>query len=109
MGKFILNKSGLKRLIGPNYDDNEAKALISPKEHIDLLDVPIFVSTCKKDFIRQETISLINDLAKLGKQHSVVDIKEKDVGHVHNVTNPNNKSSIIVNNEMIKFIYKFLS
>ena len=109
LGKGMITKKAQKRLFGPNYQDSEARKLISPKQHIALLDVPLFTSSCTKDFIRSETTSLISDLEKLNKPHTFIDIKEKNVGHVHNVWNPYSKLSMYVNEEMVKFINKFLS
>ena len=106
LGREILTKSGLKRMFGPRYNDEELNKLISPKEHILSLNMPIFVSTSKLDFLRAEPLALKADLERLNKTHQFIDIDSdnKKADHVHNVVHPDIEESIKVNQMMMDFI-----
>ena len=108
---FNLSKSGVKRLFGPDYFLPGYPEKYSPYTYIDNLNIPIFISTCKKDFLRKEPIALIQDLRKKNYQDmEVVDINSdnKKVGHVHNVVNLKLKESQTVNEAMRQFAEKYL-
>ena len=106
LGRDRLTKSGLKRMFGPRFDDEELNKLISPKEHIKSLNMPIFVSTSKLDFIREQPLMLKEDLERLNLLHGFIDIYSDDklAIHVHNVIYPDTNDSIMVNKAMIDFI-----
>ena len=106
LGRESLTKSGLKRMFGPRYNDEQLNKLISPKEHIESLNMPIFVSTSKLDFIRTETMKLKQDLGRLNLLHEFIDIDSDDqlAIHVHNVIYPDTEESIKVNVAMMGFI-----
>ena len=107
---FNLSKSGVKRLFGPDYFLPGYPEKYSAYTYINNLNVPIFVSTCKKDFLRKEPIALIQDLRKMNyRDMEVVDINSdnKAVGHVHNVVNLKLKESQEVNEAMRQFVERF--
>ncbi len=106
IGDEFLTEKAMIRMFGPHYNDEKLNKLVSPKEHLDSLNMPLFVSTCKNDFLRGESLKLKEDLELLKKDHQFIDIDsdEKNVNHVHNVVYPELKESIQVNNAMIDFI-----
>ena len=106
LGRDSLKKSGLKRMFGPRYDDVELNRLISPKVHLKSLNLPLFFSTSKLDFIRSQTEMLKEDLDKLNYKYQYIDIDSDDplAVHVHNVIYPDTSESQEVNQAMIKFI-----
>ncbi len=103
-----MSKGALKRMFGPHIEE-EHFALLSPRSYIDVINVPIFLSTCNFDFIRQHTLTMKEDLLKKNKVFTFVDIlsKEKEVDHVHNVTKPHLKESYEVNYKMMEFIDEY--
>ena len=110
IGNDMLSNSGKKRMFGLDALDNESRALISPKEHFASLKTPLFVSTCKKDFLRSESMMLKEHLDQFKYPSRFVDINSdaKWIDHVHNVLRPHLKESIQVNNEMMDFIYEII-
>ena len=106
VGRNLLSNSGLKRLFGPNYTDFHKSSIISPCTHLSLIDKPIFVSTCKRDFLRDQSMMLKDDAEKYGLKLTFVDIYSNDklVDHVHNVIRPRLEESVEVNQKMMKFI-----
>ena len=99
-------ESALEWFIGPRYLDKTWMASMSPRTHIGSYTGPLFVSTCKNDFIRDESLKLIDDCEALGREVEFVDIHAGDrkVGHVHNVINPDLPESREVNARMIAFM-----
>ena len=97
---------GAKRMmLGPRYSDYEYLHLYSPKTQFHRLRAPIFVSTCKKDFIRMHPVQLMETLKKRDDLfYKTVDIQEDDVYHVHNVNVPDQPASVEVNEAMARFI-----
>ncbi len=110
MGKGIMSKAGLKRMLGPSYNDPELLIKLTPRTYIDSFNLPIFVSTCTHDFIRPESL-LINEDLKERKNYTFFDLQceDKKVDHVHNVVKTNLKESIIVNDAIVDFIIKYTS
>ena len=104
-----LSKSGRHRMIGPRYNDLEWLKTISPKTYIKDFNKPIFLSTCKNDFIRSESLKLYEDI-KDRDNIEFLDIQsdDKNVDHVYNVTKINLEESKQVNNAIGKFIEKYL-
>ena len=104
-----LANSGKRRMLGPRYDDKEWLKTISPKTYIKDFDKPIFLSTCKNDFIRGEPLKLLEDI-KDRDNNEFLDIQSDDnnVDHVHNVTKINLEESKQVNLAIGKFIEKLL-
>ena len=110
VGKDMLKPSGKKRMFGPNYKDESSLNLISPRTYIGNFKKPFFVSTCTKDFLRNESLLLKEDGEKYQLNMTFVDIKSnaKGVEHVHNVVRPSLKDSIKVNNAMEDFVLKHI-
>ena len=110
LGYEVLTEGGKKRLYGDNYNDMEERKLLSPAAHIDDLDLPLFLSTCKRDFLRSQPIALHEELLKRNYPHTFIDIDsdKKDVSHVHNVLNINLEESKEVNNAMLDFMNNLL-
>lgn len=104
IAKGNLSKSGAKRLFGPEYNDIKAFELFSPKVHIDSLTCPLFVSTCKKDFLKGESYHLKKDMEGRPNIFKFIDLDEEDTGHVHNVLHPEHPLGHLINMEMVKFL-----
>lgn len=109
LGVGTLTNCGLKRMLGPKYKDREHLAKYSPKTYIEYHKVPLFLSTCKNDFVRGESMKLNEDM-KDKPGYTLVDIQSDDekVDHVHNVIKINLKESIEVNNAIVDFVDKLL-
>ena len=105
-----LTRSGMKRLFGPTYNDQTMFEKLCPKIHLGSLTCPVFVSTCKKDFLRGQSLELANDMKDKPNPFELLDINSDDkmVGHVHNVLHPELPEGIQVNNAMMAFIEKNL-
>ncbi len=105
-----LTKSGIKRMFGKGYLVLENRQRLCPKVHIDSLTCPLFVSTCKKDFLRAQSLMLNEDMKNRPNDFVFVDIDSDDkyVGHVHNVLHPDHPHGIEVNNAMMDLIVKHL-
>ena len=104
-----LSKNARKYLFGRlNIIDNWAK-MLSPKEYIKDIKVPIFLSSCKNDFLLNESICLNEDLTKFNYEHEYlyIDSDNKKVGHVHNVVSLDLKESKDINHKMIEFMKKY--
>lgn len=110
IGRNLLNKRGLKRLFGPNYHLVENLKIISPRTYIKNFNMPLFVSTCTKDFLRNESLLLNEDAKKYSLNIEFVDYQsnKRGVEHVHNVVRPSLPESKDVNELMFKFIEKHL-
>ena len=104
-GENALTKGARKRMFGPRYADKMLRMLLSPREHIADLAIPLFLSTCNQDFLRGEAMLLKEDFEKTGRRFGFLDIESKDphVNHVHNVTQPWLKESKQVNQAMMDF------
>ena len=109
LGEGTLSKSGFKRLFGPKYSDKEHMRKLSPKTYISSINIPLFLSTCKHDFIRNESM-LLNEDMKDKKNYVFLDIDsdDKNVDHVHNITKPQLEESKKVNNAMARFLDIYL-
>lgn len=109
LGKWNMTNSALKRMLGPSYHDAEMRKKLSPNTYIESFNLPIFVSTCKHDFIREESLHAYSDLKDRNNFVFVdIDSDSKKVRHVHNVTHPNLEESIKVNDAIDQFINKNL-
>ena len=106
LGEDSLLKTGQRYMFGPNYQDKIERALIDPRTHIESLSTPLFLSTCRNDFIRKESLTLHDDLEKNNYSHTFIDIdsSNKKVGHVHNIMDMTLEESKIINNAMIDFV-----
>lgn len=110
LGDGLLNNSGKKRIIGPDYKNEEALKLISPNQYIDYFKGPLFLSTCKQDFLLSESLKLKEDMEKKDNVFKFVfiDSDEKHVAHVHNVLWPEHPRAKEVNDQMADFISSLL-
>lgn len=104
----VFTASALTWFMGPNYKDTEYLSTLSPRTFIKDYSGPMFLSTCTNDFIRGESLKLLEDRKALGLETKFVDIESADrkVGHVHNVTDPSLPESRKVNAAMIEFMSK---
>ena len=108
LSEGYLTVSGKRRILGPNYKDEDMMKLLCPKVHIKSLTCPTFVSTCKRDFLRPHPLMLAKDLKKLNVPYQLIDLDTDDqtTGHVHNVLHPFKPYSDQVNRAMVEFIEK---
>ena len=92
--------------VGPRFKDRAYLETLSPRTFIGSLEAPLFLSTCTKDFIRSQSLTLKEDCDSLGKAVTFVDIAsdDKKVGHIHNVTNLDLPESQEVNEAMVAFL-----
>lgn len=100
-----LTKGAKKFMVGPRFADYEYQALVCPEANFHALRHPIFISTCKNDFIREESLMLVEDLKKANLPYAFKDIlaDEPEVAHVHNVIRPYLEQSKVVNEAMVEF------
>lgn len=105
-----LSKRGAKRMFGPRALDKQWLKITSPKTYIEQLNVPVFLSTCKHDFLKEESYKLKKDLDQYGKCVTYIDLDtdEKGIDHVHNVVRPQKELSQFVNSKMIEFMDKLI-
>ena len=106
--RHVGTKGAQKLIYGPRYLDFDFLNRYSPSSYVEELTLPVFCSTCKLDFIRQESLALQKALA--GRENfEFLDIDSDDqvIGHVHNVLVPEREESIRVNNAMMAFIEKY--
>ena len=108
MGTF--SKSALTWFIGPRYKDKKWMMSMSPRTYISTFEGPLLVSTCTRDFIRDQSLKIKADCAFLERPLEFVDIASDDkrVGHVHNVTAPTLPESQEVNARMVAFMNALL-
>lgn len=109
LGTDALSKSGLKRMLGPDYGDKEKAKLICPATHIDSLSVPLFVSTSKNDFIRTIGAESVLPYMKDNKDFEYLYIEDESAGHVHNILDITTEASKKVNQAMIDFFAKSIN
>lgn len=100
------SKAALEWFIGPRYEDKAYLKSLSPRTFIGSYRGPLFVSTCKRDFIRGQALLLRQDCDSLGCPLVFLDIPsdDKKVGHVHNVINQILPESKTVNFGMLDFM-----
>ena len=96
----------LEWFLGPRYEDKEWMKSLSPRTHLGSYTGPLFVSTCTRDFIRGQVLTIKADCDSLGRPVEFVDIEsdDKNVSHVHNVINPDLPESRTVNSRMVEFM-----
>ena len=103
----MLTENGKERMFGVNFKYENYRRLYSPSSHIDKLKTPLFVSTCRNDFLREQSLSIKEDVERLHFpyfQFLDIFVLDKNVAHVHNVNLPDLDESKQVNNAMIEFI-----
>ena len=101
-----LSRGMKKRMLGKDYTERGTLERVSPRTYIASIGVPVFVSTCKNDFLREGVLRLRDDLDRFGKDYGWVDVDEDDkkVAHVHNVIRPDLPASVRVNRAMMDFM-----
>ena len=103
----MLKDSGKERMFGANFKYENYRKLYSPAYHIDALKTPLFVSTCRNDFLREQSLQIKEDMERLKFpyfQFLDIFVLDKKVAHVHNVNLPDLDESKQVNNAMVEFI-----
>lgn len=109
IGEGAMLNTALRKMKGPKYKDHQHLDKYSPNKYISYNKLPLFLSTCKLDFIRPESLHLFEDMKD--KNDFVfldIDSDDKRVDHVHNVIKTKLKESIRVNNAIIEFADKLL-
>ena len=111
IGETKMTERGTTRLLGPRFKEKAYMSSISPRTYLDTLSIPLFVSTRKDDFLRSESLLLKKEMEGRNVPYQFMDIDcdDKRIGHVHNITDPNEKESIEVNQAMCEFIAKAIS
>ncbi len=101
-----LSRGMKKKMLGEDYEKPGALERVSPRTYIASVGIPVFVSTCKNDFLREGVLRLRGDLDRFDKKYVSVDIDEDDrkVAHVHNVIYPEHPASVRVNRAMMDFM-----
>ena len=109
LGYGLMTQSARRRMFG-RCIDREYMRKYSPKTYINDFKLPLFLSTCKNDFIREESLKLNNDMQNKDNVYKFVDVDSDNemVDHVHNVTKVNLDESKKVNEEMVEFINRCL-
>lgn len=99
-------KRGKKYVFGPKTLQEGHNDLISPRTYIKSLNIPLFLNTCKNDFIGLNSTLLHQDLEQLNYPHTYIylDTDNKEVDHVHNIIKLEQKESIDVNNKILEFL-----
>ena len=95
--------------LGKRYAEPGYLEAISPRTYLKSLQIPVFVSTCKNDFLHSGVKLLEQELIQFGKEYVFLDLPDEDpkVSHVHNVTDPDLPASELVNNAMMEFMLKY--
>ncbi len=101
----MLKKSARRMMFGPRFADMKEMERLSPKTYIESLKVPVYLNTCRNDFIGIQSQMLLADLKRLGLTHTfrTFDTDDKNVDHIHNVTKISMKESVTVNEEIAAF------
>lgn len=111
LGTKTMTKAAQKYMFGPKWYDLEIRKPICPKYNIAKLNIPVFLSTASKDFLRNESLMLKEDLERLGIEHEFVDVHSdsKPFMHVHNIVYLDLPESQEVNKNMMDFAIKHCS
>lgn len=98
-------KGLLRRILGPEFANADYLADISPKANIDSLKIPLFVSTCRNDFLKQETFDAVEDLKGIHKDptYHYCDAESEEIAHVYNIVLPFSNEGKDCNEAMIAF------
>ena len=109
-GRDKMTKLAMKRMFGKNFSIDKM-AQLSPRTHLDsLIETPIFLSTCKNDFLRFESLKLKEDLENKNIKFKFIDMftNAPNIVHVHNVIYPELYESKYVNHAMVDFMIALL-
>ncbi|MBP5091432.1 MAG: alpha/beta hydrolase [Bacilli bacterium] len=101
-----LSKSGKDYMYGKGHEDREWTRKLDPRPYISSIKAPIFVSSCRNDFLKKHSKTLDEDLNKLGHDHAFVFLESASgkVGHVHNIIDLELPESVSVNQAIIAFL-----
>ena len=101
----MLKNSARRFMFGPRFAEVNEIRRLSPKTYIESLKIPVYLNTCRNDFIGIQSQTLLKDLKRLNRTHTfrTFENDDKNVDHVHNVTKISLKESIIVNEEIAAF------
>lgn len=103
--KASLTHAAKRWLFGPSWGDEIYLADISPRTYYRELNTPLFLSTCTRDFIREQSMLLKEDADANKKEITFFDetSPNKDVVHVYNVIDVTLPESKKVNAKIIEF------
>ena len=106
----VFTKSAFTWFIGPRYKDRQWLESVSPRTFIGSFTCPLLVSTCTRDFIRDQALLIKSDCDSLGRAIEFVDIESNDsrIRHVHNVSSYDLPESKTVNDRMVAFMDNIL-
>ena len=101
----MLSKRGKKFMFGKTSRDEGYAELLCPRLHLPSLTIPLFLSSCKRDFLLQESLDLNADLEKTDIPHQFIYVDSDDpaIAHIHNVLHIKHPESIRVNDAMESF------
>ena len=101
-----LSKGVRRQMWGKVAFDKELAKALDPRVHFPKSDIPVFLSSCKLDFIGENSALLSEDAKKLEKNltYLYLDTDDKAVDHVHNVVKMGLPESRRVNQAMVEFI-----
>ena len=108
LGVGKMTRAAQKFMFGPRWNDYQSRRLICPKYNIESLKMPVFLSTASKDFLRNESLMLKEDMDRLGIENEFVDVHSdaKPFMHVHNKMYIDLAESNEVNKDMMDFAIK---
>ena len=101
-----LTKHVRRQMWGPRFVDQDYLATYDPRAYYSEFDLPVFLSSCKQDFIGTNSAALAEGAKVYGKNltYCYLDTDAKGVDHVHNVVRLDLPESKQVNDAMIDFI-----
>ena len=101
----MLTKGAKKTMFGPKYADPEEIERLSPKTYIGSMRIPVYLNTCRHDFIGEHSYMLLQEMERLGIKYVFrnVDSEDRNVDHVHNVIKTDLEESKMVNAEIADF------
>ena len=104
-----LTKKARKFLFGDLIVYDEWNKMLSPKEFLSCLNVPLFLTSCKLDFLKDHSMSLAEDLNKLEKKYTFfyLDTIDIRVQHVFNVCSLQLEESKKANHCILDFMSRY--
>ena len=101
-----MNKKAKVKMFGPHYEDLKWVRLLDPRIHRKELTIPVFVSSCTNDFLKDHSVRANLDFVEDGIKHQFffLESKKKKIAHVHNVIWPDLPESKKVNESMLRFL-----
>lgn len=101
-----LTKYVRHQMFGPECDNLDLVKAHCPRTNFKEFNLPIFVSSCRNDFIGFNSKLLDEDSKALGKDltYLYLDSDNRKVDHVHNLTKMDLPESLKVNQAMVDFM-----